>query len=223
MRTWLDDRPGYLPPVGIGEVIRAAGVGEVVETRCDAYQVGDITTLTGFRSTRSSATTSSARRSGRAISDHHERLRARAAPPHFGMKEVGPEKPGETVVGPPPPATGSIAGQVAKIAGARVVGIAGGPEKCRAVVRTSVLMRVSTTRTNDDAGRPSSGCVPQGRQRLLRQRRRRDPQRGARPTGPEGAGVLCGVISPASHRRIPVRPTTSTCSPDRNHAGIQRT
>lgn len=50
VRTWLDDRPGYLPPVGIGEVIRAAGVGEVVETRCDAYQVGDIvTTLTGFQ------------------------------------------------------------------------------------------------------------------------------------------------------------------------------
>ena len=50
VRTWLDDRPGYLPPVGLGEVIRAAGVGEVVESRCAVYQVGDIvTTLTGFQ------------------------------------------------------------------------------------------------------------------------------------------------------------------------------
>src|ERR1700733_11991204 len=49
-RTWLDDQPGYLPPVQLGEVIRAAGIGEVVASRCDAYAVGDvITTLTGFQ------------------------------------------------------------------------------------------------------------------------------------------------------------------------------
>src|SRR3954469_3113973 len=49
-RTWLNDQPGYLPPVGLGEVIRAAGIGGVVETHCDAYAVGDIvTTLTGFQ------------------------------------------------------------------------------------------------------------------------------------------------------------------------------
>ena len=49
-RTWLDDQPGYLPPVQIGEVIRGAGIGEVVESRCPAYAVGDVvTTLTGFQ------------------------------------------------------------------------------------------------------------------------------------------------------------------------------
>jgi NADPH-dependent curcumin reductase CurA len=48
VRTWLNDQPGYLPPVQLGEVIRAAGIGEVVSSRCDAYAVGDvITTLTG--------------------------------------------------------------------------------------------------------------------------------------------------------------------------------
>src|SRR6476469_3680626 len=50
VRTWLDDQPGYLPPVQLGEVIRAAGIGEVVESRCDAFAVGDVvTTLTGFQ------------------------------------------------------------------------------------------------------------------------------------------------------------------------------
>ena len=50
MRTWLNDQPGYLPPVALGEVIRSAGIGEVVESRCGAYKVGDIvTTLTGFQ------------------------------------------------------------------------------------------------------------------------------------------------------------------------------
>ena len=53
VRTWLDDRPGYLPPVQLGEVIRAAGIGEVVESRCDAFAVGDVvTTLTGFQDFR---------------------------------------------------------------------------------------------------------------------------------------------------------------------------
>ena len=49
-RTWLNGQPGYLPPVELGEVIRAAGIGEVVASRCDAYAVGDVvTTLTGFQ------------------------------------------------------------------------------------------------------------------------------------------------------------------------------
>jgi NADPH-dependent curcumin reductase CurA len=49
-RTWLNDQPGYLPPVQIGEVIRAAGIGEVVASRCEAYAVGDVvTTLTCFQ------------------------------------------------------------------------------------------------------------------------------------------------------------------------------
>src|SRR3954451_7517957 len=48
-RTWLDDQPGYLPPVQIGEVVRAAGIGVIVESRCDAYEVGDVVTmLAGF-------------------------------------------------------------------------------------------------------------------------------------------------------------------------------
>jgi NADPH-dependent curcumin reductase CurA len=50
VRIWLNDQPGYLPPVQLGEVIRAAGVGEVVASRCVAYTVGDVvTTLSGFQ------------------------------------------------------------------------------------------------------------------------------------------------------------------------------
>jgi NADPH-dependent curcumin reductase CurA len=49
-RTWLDGQPGYLPALQLGDVIRAAGIGEVVASRCDAYAVGDVvTTLTSFQ------------------------------------------------------------------------------------------------------------------------------------------------------------------------------
>ena len=137
VRTWLNDQPGYLPPVGIGEVIRAAGVGEVVESRCPAYQVGDIvTTLTGFQEysiIRDDifSTPIPGESDQRAIMSVYGSGGATA---YFGMKEVGRPKPGQTVVvSAAAGATGSIAGQIAKILGARVVGIAGGPTKCRVV------------------------------------------------------------------------------------------
>ncbi|MCV7303205.1 NADP-dependent oxidoreductase [Mycobacterium barrassiae] len=140
-RTWLNDQPGYLPPVQIGEVIRAAGIGEVVASRCDAYAVGDIvTTLTGFQEyviCRDDIFTTPVP----GPRDEVDQLAVMSvygptgATAYFGMVGIGKPKEGETVVvSAAAGATGSVAGQIAKIAGARVVGIAGGPEKCKAVV-----------------------------------------------------------------------------------------
>ena len=141
-RTWLDDQPGYLPPVGLGEVIRAAGIGEVIETRCDAYAVGDIvTTLTGFQEyaiVRDDLFTTPVPGPGdqvdqRAVMSIYGPTGATA---YFGMTGIGRPGAGETVVvSAAAGATGSVSGQIAKIAGARVVGIAGGAHKCRAVVQ----------------------------------------------------------------------------------------
>lgn len=138
VRTWLDGQPGYLPPVELGDVIRAAGIGEVVESRCDAYTVGDVvTTLTGFQEyviVRDDVFTTPVV----GVTDQLAVMSVygpTGATAYFGMTGIGRPQPGETVVvSAAAGATGSVAGQIAKIAGARVVGIAGGPVKCRAVV-----------------------------------------------------------------------------------------
>ncbi|MEH3143006.1 MAG: NADP-dependent oxidoreductase [Mycobacterium kyogaense] len=155
-RTWLDDQPSYLPPVALGEVIRAAGIGVVVESRCPAYSVGDVvTTLTGFSEytiVRDDLFTTPVPGPGdqvdqRAVMSLYGPTGATA---YFGMTGIGRPAPGETVVvSAAGGATGSVAGQIARIAGARVVGIAGGPEKCRAVVEDFGFDACIDYRTDD--------------------------------------------------------------------------
>ena len=198
-RTWLNDQPGYLPPVQLGEVVRAAGIGEVVTSRCDAYAVGDVvTTLTGFQEyviCRDDIFTTPVPGPDvdqLAVMSVYGPTGATA---YFGMVGIGKPQPGETVVvSAAAGATGSVAGQIAKIAGARVVGIAGGPAKCRAVVEDFGFDACIDYREDNLQAALKQHC-PNGRRRVLRQRRRPDPRRGARPSGAQGRVVLCGVIS----------------------------
>jgi NADPH-dependent curcumin reductase CurA len=135
MRGWMDDAPSYLPPIALGDVIRAAGVGEVVASQHPRYPVGTMVQGNlGFQEY--------------SLSDGRDTVRIDPAlgtpsmylgvlgltglTAYFGLLELGRPAAGDTVlVSAAAGAVGTIAAQIALIGGCRVVGIAGGPDKCR--------------------------------------------------------------------------------------------
>jgi NADPH-dependent curcumin reductase CurA len=134
-RTWIEDMPGYLPPVQIGETMRALGLGRVVESKHPGYEEGQLVQgLTGWTESLVASDAAPLQRvpeiEGVSPSLYLGALGMTGLTAWVGMKEIGKPKEGETVVvSAAAGAVGSVAGQLAKRDGARVVGIAGGPEK----------------------------------------------------------------------------------------------
>ena len=134
MRGWMNDVRSYAPPVGIGEVMRAGGIGRVTESRNPEYDVGDqVSGMFGVQRFAISDGTG-VTRVDTALAPaavHLGVLGVTGMTAYFGLLDIGRPEPGQTVVvSGAAGAVGSVAGQIARIKGCRVVGIAGGPEKC---------------------------------------------------------------------------------------------
>jgi NADPH-dependent curcumin reductase CurA len=140
IRTWMDDIPSYLPPIQIDEVIRSGGVGEVIDSRSDAYRPGQL--LFGMTGWQEYVITDTGERAMQVLPDGVDPtaaigiLGATGMTAYFGVIDVGRVTNGDVVADSGAAgATGSAVGQIAKIKGAKkVVGIAGGPEKCAYIV-----------------------------------------------------------------------------------------
>jgi NADPH-dependent curcumin reductase len=138
MRGWMNQRRSYTPPVGIGEVMRALALGQVVASRNANFTVGQHVSGTfGVQEYFIS--------DGKGLIEVDPRvaplptflnvLGMTGMTAYFGLLETGQPQPGDTiVVSAAAGAVGSVVGQIAKIKGCRAVGIAGGADKCRYLV-----------------------------------------------------------------------------------------
>jgi NADPH-dependent curcumin reductase CurA len=156
----------YLPAIPLGEVVRSAGVGEVIESRSPLYTKGQLVTgLVGWQ--EYSIADGGGRRMnavpvGISPEDAVSVFGITGLTAYFGLLDVGRPKAGETVVvSGAAGATGSVVGQIAKISGCRAVGIAGGPDKCRFLVR-ELGYDAAIDYKNEDVGAALAAACPKG-------------------------------------------------------------
>jgi NADPH-dependent curcumin reductase len=144
MRGWLNEGKSYIPPVGIGEVMRAGGIGRVMASKDPAFAPGDV--VSGLLGVQEYCHSAAGMPGSRSLQKIDLRLGTPAQwlnvfgmpgmTAYFGLLDVGLPKPGDTlVVSGAAGAVGQTVGQLAKIKGCRVVGIAGGQAKCEWVVK----------------------------------------------------------------------------------------
>ncbi len=166
-RMWINDTPSYLPPVAIGEVMRAAAMGEVVASKNPNYPVGQhVQGLLGWQEyavvSDASFLTPVEIADGVAPSAYLGALGSTGLTAWIGIRDIGKPQPGETVVvSAAAGAVGSVAGQLAKADGARVVGIAGGPEKC-ALLTDQLGFDAAVDYRADDWANQLAAATPDG-------------------------------------------------------------
>ena len=137
MRGWVNEGRSYIPPVKLGETMRAGAAGIVEKSNHPAFKTGDA--VQGVFGVQKYAITNGERviKVDTSLAPLQRWIGGLGMPgwtAYFGLLDVGQPKPGETVVvSAASGAVGSVVGQIAKIKGCRAVGIAGGPEKCRYV------------------------------------------------------------------------------------------
>lgn len=139
MRGWMNDAKSYVPPVALGSVMRAYGVGQVLASRVSGFAEGDwVTAPSGLQSIWRTRTRGDLRKIDPALCPvtwHLGVVGMTGLTAYFGLFDLGDPEEGETVlVSGAAGAVGSVVGQLAQIAGCRVVGIAGGPDKCHHLV-----------------------------------------------------------------------------------------
>jgi NADPH-dependent curcumin reductase CurA len=162
-RVWMREEDSYLPAIELGAVVRAAGLGEVVESRREGFGSGDLVMgLPGWQDYWKLTADDMGQvvPPGIAVEDLLSIYGATGVTAYFGLLEIGKPQPGETVVvSGAAGGVGSVAGQIARIKEAgRVIGIAGTDEKCRWVVEDLGFDACINYKTEDVATRLRELC-----------------------------------------------------------------
>ena len=138
-RVWMSDMDQYMPPVAIGEAMRGVVCGTVVSSKNPDFAAGDVVSGLGSWAKYQIGIPGSFNKIGAldgiSVADAFGLFTLVGPTAYFGLVELGSPQAGETVVvSAAAGAVGSVVGQIAKIKGARVVGLAGSDAKCRWIV-----------------------------------------------------------------------------------------
>ena len=165
MRGWMNEGKSYVPPVGIGEVMRAYAAGEVVASKHAKFPVGNHAAgvfgvqeyaLSDGKGARVVDTTLAP------LPTYLSVLGMTGMTAYFGLLDVGAAQAGDTVVvSAAAGAVGSLVGQIAKLKGCRTVGIAGGADKCR-MLRDDYGYDAAIDYKHDDVAAALKEHCPQG-------------------------------------------------------------
>ena len=136
IRGWMSDEPNYIEPIPLGTKIWATAIGEVVQSRSPDFEVGDIAlgmnAWEDYTCCPAAAAGKVEDTMGLPLTNFLSILGSTGLTAYFGLLDVGKPQAGETLlVSGAGGAVGSIVGQIGKLKGCRVIGIAGGEEKCR--------------------------------------------------------------------------------------------
>ena len=168
-RGWLNDVPSYIPPVKIGEIMRASSVGRVIESKNENFLIDDIVQGSfgwqeyaisgdekGFMPPRKLP-------EGITPTSALSIYGVTGLTAYFGMIDIGkPEKNNTVLISGAAGATGSVAGQIARIKGAtNVIGIAGGSDKCKWVVEEAGFDSCIDYK-NEDVAKRVTELAPKG-------------------------------------------------------------
>ena len=165
MTGWVTNKRSYMPPVKLGGIMRAFGVGQVLESKFDGLKPGDwVTGFTGMQ-TEGVLKGKHLRKIDVSLTEPQHYLSGLGMTGYtgyFGMMDIGKPEPGKTVVvSAASGAVGSIASQLARNMGARVVGIAGGPIKC-AFLKDRLKLDGTIDYKNEDINEGLARECPEG-------------------------------------------------------------
>ncbi len=165
MRGWMNDVRSYIPPVKLGEVMRAGAVGEVTASKHPGFKPGEHVAGTFGLQDYAVAKGEALQKVDASAAPLPLDLSALGMPrvtPYSGLLDVGAPQAGQTVVvSAASGAVGALVGQIARVKGCRVVGLAGGAEKC-AYVKDELGFDACTDYKNEDVGRALGAHCPKG-------------------------------------------------------------
>ena len=212
MRGWMDDQPSYLPPIKLGDPVRASTLGIVAASRNPEFPVGTWAAGLNGIEDYSLCRPGGARRvdpdAMPSITHNLSVLGSVGLTAYFGLLEVGRPQAGETVlVSGAAGGVGSLVGQIAKMKGCRTIGIAGGPHKCERLLRDYGYDAAIDYRgkSPDELGAAIRAAAPGGIDIQFENVGGAILDAGLSALAPKARVILCGLIGQYNSAPAPTR------------------